>query len=143
MNMQRKKPGVDVIKDVLALALQGQPQSSFLISLSKQYEERGGLSKRQLQGLLGKAQKLGSIPDSKLATLEAEILKRPTRYKSERPEIKPLYEKDEAAGQLIEKILSKYPAHKRVLFFKLKYDRNELLSPAEMRELQQFAKLLS
>ncbi len=43
------------------------------------------LSKKQLEGLYQKALKVESIPDGKLATLEAVIMKKPTRYKSAPP----------------------------------------------------------
>lgn len=140
--MFRKKPDVDVIKDVLEAARIAYPNSTFVQSLSQQYEERGGLSKKQLEGLFKKAQKVTSIPVSKLATLEAMILKRPTRFKSTPPPPKPLYTKDEQVGELIDSILAKYPQHKRVLFFKSKYDNNESLSAVEIAELQKFKKLL-
>ncbi|MEO8405389.1 MAG: hypothetical protein ABI480_12360 [Chitinophagaceae bacterium] len=140
--MQRKKPDVDVIKDVLQAALVAYPASVFVQSLSHQYEERGGLSKKQLQGLLQKASKVTSISASKLATLEAEILKRPNRYKSVLPAPQPMYTKDETAGKMMEEILAKYPQHKRVLFFKTKYDNNETLSSTDMHELERFHKLL-
>lgn len=139
----RKKPDVDVIKDVLTAALAAYPASTFIQSLLHQYEERGGLSKKQLQGLYQKASKVKDIPASKLATLEAEILKKPTRYKSAPPPNQPLYIKDEATGKMINAILAKYPEHKRVLFFKTKYDNNEVLSSADMAELERFHKLLS
>lgn len=140
--MQRKKPDVDVIKDLLELAVAAYPASTFLKSLAFQYEERGGLSKKQLEGLYKKAEKIKTIPSGKLATLEAVILKKPTRYKSSKPENTPLYEKDSRTGELITAILEKYPQHKRVLFFKTKYDNNELLSTAELNELDRFYKLL-
>lgn len=140
--MQRKKPDVDVIKDVLGAALAAYPASTFIQSLSRQYEERGGLSKKQLEGLYQKASKVKTIPVSKLATLEAEILKRPTRYKSVPPPNEPLYTKDEATGKMIDAILAKYPQHKRVLFFKTKYENNEVLSSADNAELGRFYKLL-
>lgn len=139
--MYRKKIDVDIISDVLKLSLAAYPESTFIQSLSNQYEERGGLSKKQLQGLYSKASKVVSIPVNKLATLEAEILKRPNRYKSELPVNTPLYTKDESAGKLIAGILEKYPQHKRVLFLKIKYENNELLSSTEMRELETFHKL--
>jgi len=107
-----------------------------------QYEERGGLSKKQLEGLFKKAQKINGLPAGKLATLEAEILHRPTRYKSKLPDNKPLYSKEEKTGEMIDAILAKYPQHKRVLFFKAKYDNDEPLSPADMLELEKFAKIL-
>lgn len=140
--MYRKKVDVDVISDVLQALLEAQPQSTFVQSLSHQYQERGGLSKKQLEGLYKKAQKVNTIPANKLATLEAVILKRPTRYKSAPPPPKPLYEKDERIGQMIEAILAKYPQHKRVIFLKSKYDNNEPLLPAEVLELERFSKLL-
>ncbi len=140
--MYRKKPGVDIIKDLLELTLIAYPESVFIKSLSIQYEERGGLSKKQLEGLYKKAGKVSAIPSSKLATLEAVILKRPNRYKSVLPENTPPFSKDIRTGQLITAILEKYPQHKRVLFFKIKYDNNELLSTVELTELERFHKLL-
>ena len=140
--MYRKKPDVDVINDVLEAALVAYPTSAFIKSLSFQYQERGGLSKKQLEGLYQKATKLKTIPASKLATLEAEILKRPNRYKSSLPPTAPLYTKDKEIGELLTTILLKYPQHKRVLFFKIKYDNNEPLSSAEVAELKRFYTLL-
>jgi len=140
--MNRIKPDVDIINDLLKAVLEAQPQSSFIQSLLYQYQERGGLSKKQLQGLYDKAAKIKTIPVNKLATLEAVILKRPTRYKSTLPPPEPLYKKDEAAGQMLESILTKYPQHKRALFLKSKYDNNEVLSATEIAELQKFNKLI-
>lgn len=140
--MQRKKPDVDVIKDILETARAAFPASGFIQSLSLQYEERGGLSKKQLQGLYDKVSKIKEMPAARLATLEAVILKKPTRYRSSLPASTPLYTKDKTAGRLIDAILSKYPGHKRVLFFKTKYDNNEILTPADMTELEKFYKLL-
>lgn len=133
---------MDVIKDVLVAAGTAYPASVFIQSLAHQYEERGGLSKKQLQGLYQKALKVKTIPAHKLATLEAEILKRPNRYKSTKPVSQPLYTKDEAIGEMLTAILTKYPQHKRVLFFKAKYDNNEVLSSSEQAELGKFHKLL-
>jgi hypothetical protein len=140
--MQRKKPGVDVINDVLVEILLVQPGSTFAKSLLIQYHERGGLSKKQLEGLYSKAQKIKGIPPNWLATLQAEILKRPTRFKSELPAKTPLYTKDENVGSMIEKILNKYPQHKRALFFKSKFDNNEPLSRVEISELEKFIKVI-
>ena len=140
--MYRKRPDVDIIKDILEAALQAYPNSSFIQSLSFQYQERGGLSKKQLDGLYKKAVKITNIPVNWLATLEAEILKRPTRYKSTPPAPTPLYTKDENIGQVISSILEKYPQHKRVLFLQSKYDNNNPLSASELAELEKFNKLL-
>jgi hypothetical protein len=140
--MQKVKSGVDVINDLLEECILAYPVSSFVISLYKQYQERGSLSKKQLQGLHGKASKITNISAGKLATLEALIKKMPTRYKSDVPEPGPIFQKDATIGQLIEEILAKYPQHKRVLFLKSKYDNNELLSAAEVSELKKFKQLL-
>ena len=136
--MQRLKPDVDIVLDILKAVLTAQPLSSFTASLLKQYEERGGLSKKQLEGLYSKAQKINTIPVGKLATLEAIILRKHSKHKSELPETTPLYEKDEETGKIIDAILAKYPEHKRVLFLKSKYDNNEILQPAEKLDLQKF-----
>ncbi len=133
---------MDIVKDVLKAVLEAQPQSSFTQSLFLQYEERGSLSKKQLQGLYSKATKISSVPTAKLATLEAMILKKPNRYKSPLPSHSPLYTKDEQTGAMISAILLKYPEHKRVLFLKVKYENNEVLTATEMADLQKFSKLL-
>ena len=140
--MFRKKPDVDIVKDLLELTAVAYPASTFIKNLAFQYEERGGLSKKQIEGLLKKAEKVAGIPTNKLATLEAMILKKPTRFKSALPENKPLYTKDERTGQLITEILEKYPQHKRVLFFKSKYENNEVFTAAETTELEKFYKVL-
>ena len=140
--MQKLKPDVDIILDILNAVLEAQPLSLFTQSLLRQYQERGGLSKKQLEGLFGKAAKIKAIPAGKLATLEAIILKRPTRDKSALPATEPMYKKDEAAGKMIDSILAKYPEHKRVLFLKVKYDNNEVLTPADIDELKKFSKLI-
>lgn len=140
--MRRIRPDVDIIMDVLKAVVEAQPHSGFAQSLLQQYQERGGLSKKQLEGLYGKAQNVTSIPPGKIATLQAIILKKHTKVKSEAPGHTPLYTKNEEAGKLIGSILDKYPGHKRVLFFKVKYDNNEILSPADLSELQKFSKLL-
>jgi hypothetical protein len=140
--MIRKKIDVDIIKDVLEALMEAQPHSTFVKSLYQQYQERGGLSKKQLEGLYNKSLKVDSIPANKLATLEAVILKRPTRYKSAPPPPRPMYEKDERIGKMMEDILAKYPQHKRVVFLKAKYDNNETLTPAEVLEVERFTKVL-
>ena len=103
---------------------------------------RGGLSKKQLEGLYQIAQKVTNIPVGKLSTLEAIILKKPTRYRSEKPVPAPLYKKDEELGNMITAILEKYPQHKRVLFLKAKYENNEIFSSTDTADLEKFYKLL-
>ncbi len=140
--MDRKKPEIDIINEVLEACILAYPVSSFVISLYKQYQERGSLSKKQLEGIFGKAQKIKDLSPAKLATLEALIKKMPTRFKSEAPSSTTIYEKEEGTGQLINEILEKYPQHKRVLFLKAKYDNNEPLSSTELADLKRFKKLL-
>ncbi|MDB5197849.1 MAG: hypothetical protein JWP88_2220 [Flaviaesturariibacter sp.] len=136
--MTPKRPDFDIVNEVLEDCILAYPVSTFIISLYKQYQQRGSLSKAQLQGLLGKATDAGTITTAKLATLEALIKKMPTRTKSVVPENAPLYQKDEAAGALICAILAKYPEHKRVLFLKAKWENNEPLSTTDLADLKRF-----
>ena len=134
---------LDVTKDILELTEAAFPDSTFVKSLHQQYLNRGGLSKKQLEGLYQIAQKVNTMPVGKLSTLEAIILKKPTRYKSDKPEPAPLYKKDEEMGKMITAILEKYPQHKRVLYLKVKYENNEVFSSTEVAELERFHKLLN
>lgn len=136
--MLPKRPEINIVNEVLEDCILAYPVSSFIISLYKQYGQRGSLSKKQLQGLLGKATGAGTIAPAKLATLEALIKKMPTRTRSERPENTPLYQKDEETGRLIGTILAKYPAHKRVLFLQSKWENNEPLSTTDLADLKRF-----
>lgn len=140
--MNQPKDRLDIINEVLEECILAYPLSSFIISLYKQYQQRGSLSKKQLQGLYGKASKIEQLAPGKLATIEAIIKRMPTRYKSELPEIKPLFEKEESTGFLISEILAKYPQHKRVLFLKAKYDNNEVFTATDMNDLKRFKSLL-
>lgn len=141
--MYKPKPGIDIIAKILDALYVHNPDALFVMSLMHQYEERGSLSKKQLEGLLSKAKKAENIPQSWLGTLEAIILKMPTRYKPVEPVTKsPIYQKDEEAGEHIQSILGKYPQHKRVLFLQAKYNNNEPLSIEELSELKKFIKLL-
>src|SRR5688572_1414026 len=76
-------PSVDVVLMVLKNALAAQPASPLLASFLQQYQERGGLSKKQLEGLHSKAKKVPGMSAAHLATLEAIIKKKPTRYRTE------------------------------------------------------------
>lgn len=141
--MQKRKSEIDSVNVLLEECIMAFPVSSFIISLYKQYINRGSLSKKQLQGLYDKASGIQDIAPGKLAAVEAIIKKMPTRYKSTIPPLKPLYEKDEVAGNLIESIMKKNPAHKRALFLRSKYDNNETLSASEIAELKKFSELLN
>ncbi len=137
-----KKPNVDVVQDILNETHAAQPTSEFVMSLMQHYEKWGTLSKKQMEGLHSKASKIGTISPTKLATMEAILLKMPDRFKSLPRFPTPLYKKNEEAEELILDILFKFPQHKRVLFFKAKLDGNELFTPADMTELKKFHKLL-
>jgi hypothetical protein len=141
--MYKKKPGIDIIARILDALYRHNPDALFVMSLMHQYEERGSLSKKQLEGLYQKAAQAKDIPTNWLGTLEAIILKMPTRYKSAVEIRTPIYVKDETTGKLIAGILTKYPQHKRVLFLRSKYDNNELLTTEEIAELKKFHKLLA
>ncbi len=136
------EPSVDVVLMVLKYALAGRPDSPLIASFLQQYQERGGLSKKQLEGLHSKASKIEGVSPAHLATLEAIILKKPTRYKTEKPAAPVPDKEDKATPALIEAILNRYPTHKRVLFFKMKTDGRQDLTPQEKDELHKFGKLL-
>jgi len=137
-----QKPGVDVIDKILDACYRHNPDALFIMSLMHQYEERGSLSKKQLQGLYLKAQKVQDMPGSWLATLEARIAKMPNRFKSDKAVHAPLYQKDEETGNTIAAILNKYPQHKRVLYLQAKFTNHEPLTATEITELEKFKKLL-
>ena len=134
---------LDITRDILELTEAAFPESKFVKSLHQQYLNRGGLSKKQLEGLYQIAQKVDTIPTGKLSTLEAIILKKPTRYKSDKPAPTPLYKKDGELEMKITAILEKYPQHKRVLFLKTKHDNHEILTPTEVADIDKFHKLLN
>ena len=114
--MHRLKPGVDIVLDILKIVAEKQSGNQFSQSILMQYQERGGLSKKQLEGLYGKAKRIPEISQNKLATLEAIILRKHEKQKSDRPANTPLYQKDEEVVERIESGLSKNRQHKRVLF---------------------------
>ncbi len=140
--MLNNKQKIDIINIILEDCIEAFPLSSFIISIYKQYMQRGSLSKKQLQGLYSKASKIEGISPSKLGTLEAIMKKMPNRFKSDLPGAAPMFEKDEAAGKMIEAILAKYPQHKRVLYLEAKYNNNEVLSALENTELKKFCKMI-
>lgn len=141
--MQKNQPGIDSVNVILEECIMAFPVSSFIISLYKQYITRGSLSKKQLQGLYNKASTIEGIAPGKLAAVEAIINKMPTRYKSEKPATKPMYEKNPEAAALLDSILSKNPLHKRALFLKNRFDNNEQLTLTEIKELKTFSELLN
>ena len=140
--MHKKRPDIDIVFDLLKETLITYPTSAFIESLLYQYQERGSLSKKQLEGLYHKAASIKTTSPGKLATLEAIILKKPTKYKSPIPVALPSIPKDTLTGDRIAAILQKYPQHKRVLFYNVKYNNNQDFSSAEKAELEKFYKFL-
>lgn len=140
--IHRINPEIDIIKDLLQAVIKEQPASVFAKSLLQQYCERGGLSKKQLEGLHSKASKIKSIPVGKLATLEAIILKKPNRYKFDKPAIVHEKETNDTIENDIAAILKVSPGHKRVLYFKLKLENNEPVSALEQVEIGRFKSIL-
>ena len=140
--MQNKKRERDIIDKILDACYKAGSEGIFVESLMHQYEERGSLSKKQLQGLYQKALTVKDMPTNWLATLEATISKMSTRYKPSLAIKKVLNTKNEHTGELIAAILAKYPQHKRVLFLQSKYENRETLTAAEITELKKFYKIL-
>lgn len=138
-----KKPGVDVILDVLLILRDTNPTSAFVESLLSQYRERGSLSRKQLQGLLSKGTKSGTVPDSKLSTIEAIILRMPVREKTPpTPSVTIQQEiKDPQIEAQLKEILAVFPTHKRALYLQSKYEKGEPISLAEKKELIQFLQI--
>jgi hypothetical protein len=133
---------MDILLDILNEMVKAHPASNFVNSLHQQYCNRGGLSKKQLEGLHSKACKTESISHGRLATLEAIIKKKPTRERAAATVSAPLPVKDEAVGNMITAILDKYPQHKRLLFLRSKFDNNENIAALEIAEIEKFKKLL-
>ena len=137
-----KKDSIDVIDKILDACYKHNPDALFVMSLMHQYEERGSLSKKQLQGLYQKASKVKDMPVNWLATLEAVIAKMPNRFKSEITSLTVPPKKEEETGSIIAAVLNKYPQHKRVMYLQAKHKNNEGLTTAEIAELEKFKKLL-
>lgn len=142
MTMDKKKSRLDVVQIVLDDCVLAYPVSTFIISLYQQYQKRGSLSKKQIQGLYWKAKNIDTISPGKLAGLETIINKMTSRNKAPIPLQAPIVETDEETKQLIRTILEKFPQHKRVLFLQAKFDHHELITAAEKAELIKFKKLL-
>ncbi len=140
--MNRINPDIDIVADIIEAVLKARPDDEFCKSINIQYMERGGLSKKQLEGLKGKAVRIAGIPSGKLATLEAIIKKKHVTHRSEATITATVKTNDEVAGKMIEEILEKYPQHKRVLLFSSNYKKDGMLALNEKEELIRFYKLL-
>jgi hypothetical protein len=144
--MLSKNKKIDVIDKLLSLCYAHNKDALFIMSLMHQYEERGSLSKKQLEGLLLKAQKIKEIPAHQIAAVEAIVLKMPTRDKTPVQKTAPAI--NEAQAQIsaslaqTDQILALYPAHKQVLLLKSKLSSNQPLTPQEQADLNKFVKIL-
>ena len=144
--MLSKNKKIDVIEKLLALCYEHNKDALFIMSLMHQYEERGSLSKKQLQGLLLKAQKIKEIPAHQIAAVEAIVLKMPTRDKTPVQKTTPAISEAEtqiaAALAQTEQILAVYPFHKQVLLLRSKLMSHQSLTPQEQADLNKFVKIL-
>ena len=138
-----KKKGPDVIDKILDACYQANKNALFTMSLMHQYEDRGFLTKGQLEGLYNKASSIEDMPVAWLATLEATIAKLPNRDKTP-IQTKVAIEKikDDAIEKKLATILASYPQHKAVLGLKFKFDKQAELQPNEQKELEKFYTLL-
>lgn len=135
-------PEIDIILTILETLIKEKPDSVFVNSLHQQYCNRGGLSKKQLEGLYAKAEKASGISAAKLATLQAIIKKKPTRFKSEIIRKLPEAIIDNQIENSIAAILQKYPHHKMALFLQSKINSKTSLTESEKTELRRLSKIL-
>ena len=144
--MLSKNKKIDVIDKLLSLCYEHNKDALFIMSLMHQYEERGSLSKKQLQGLILKAQKIKEIPAHQIAAVEAIVLKMPTRDKTPVQKTPPAMSEAEAqistALAQTDQILAVYPSHKQALLLKSKLTSKQPLSPQEQADLTKFVKIL-
>jgi hypothetical protein len=140
--MERKKGDIDFVERILNACYNSNKGDLFVMSLMHQYEERGFLTKAQLQGLFYKAEKLNDLQTGLLATLEATISKLPTREKKNAPIVLNEVKKDEETENKLQTILLKYPQHKAVIGLQNNFKKYEKLNSTEKLELDRIYKLL-
>jgi hypothetical protein len=136
------KSGPDIIDKILDACYHSNKDALFIMSLMHQYEDRGFLTRKQLQGLYYKAEKLPDLAPGLLATLQATIDRLPVRDKQPATIVIKETEKDEAALTMIRQILELYPQHKAVLALQTKIDTHHTLTPAETTDLKKLHKLI-
>ena len=140
--MHRINPDIDIVAYIIEAVITAKPNDAFCKSIQIQYMERGNLSKKQLEGLHGKALRIPGINPGKLATLEAIIKKKHITHKSEATLVHKTIEIDVESEKMLTEILEKYPQHKRVVFFKTNFENNSILISSEKEELKKFYKIL-
>ena len=133
---------MDILLTILETLKSAKSDNIFISSLHHQYCNRGGLSKKQLEGLLAKAKKSGIIKEAQLATLQAIINKKPTRQRSEKIDKAPDFYKLDDILPLLKNILEKFPQHKMAVFLQQKINTNQSLSDFEINEVKRLSQLL-
>ncbi len=133
---------IDVVADLLKAVLSAKPDDAFCASLLEQYKLRGGLSKKQLEGLLGKATKFTDVAPGKLATLEAIIKKKKIIDRSISSTLKQEVTIDETPLIRMNEILAKNANHIRIVFLKSKWEKEGQLSKAEIDDVNRLHKIL-
>jgi hypothetical protein len=134
---------LDFVEKILTACYNSNKDDLFVMSLMHQYEDRGFLTKGQLQGLFYKAEKLEDLPAGLLATLQATITKLPTREKKNTPIVLNEVKKDEVTENMLSDILAKYPQHKAVIGLQNNFNKYDKLTSTEKLELNKIYKLLS
>lgn len=140
--MEIKKGSLDFVEKILTACYNSNKDDLFVMSLMHQYEDRGFLTKGQLQGLFYKAEKVKDLSVGLLATLERAISKLPTKEKKNTPIILKEEKKDEETENKLNEILSKYPRHKAILGLQSSFKKHSKLNSAEKLELDKIYKLL-
>jgi hypothetical protein len=132
----------DILLQILTKIRAMRPDSVFIESLYNHYCNRGGLSRKQLEGLLNKARKIPEFSQANIATLEAIILKKPVKEKAAATITAASAQKDDALEKMLAAILEKYPQHKTALFIKSKLRNNEAIASTTVTEIKKLHKLL-
>lgn len=133
---------MDIILKILERMRLDDPTQEFIQSTHRFYLEKGGLSKKQMEGLLALAVQNPNVPPANIATLQAIIKRKQLKQRSPKPTLNQQEDGEAvAAGQMIEAILEKYPQHKRILYLKTLHAKG-LLKKEDNDELKRLAKLL-
>ncbi|MFY8126815.1 MAG: hypothetical protein ACOVMM_00430 [Chitinophagaceae bacterium] len=141
--MQIKKGNIDFVDKILTCCYEHFKQQDLtLLSLMHQYEERGFLTKGQLQALFYKAEKTPNLPAGLLATLQSTISKLPTRNKKQEVITLKQEKIDTESKEMIDEILSKFPQHKAVIGLYNNFNKHHKLTTSEKLELQKIYKLM-
>lgn len=143
-NKNNNEPALDIVLKVLEAAHAARPNATFISSLLQQYRLRGGLSKKQMEGLYAKASKIESIPASQIATLQAIILKKTTRHKSEATtgSIPTTNIGLENLKRMLDFILKKYPGHKQAILLHQKINAGYTLNISESEDIKRWYKFI-